>query len=161
MEGRGAGDSRLGRALSHGEIARREGEGRGTSRRGVQGREPHPGARRLRQGERAGKAESRGQGAEEPEARAAAAGAPAQAPAEMWEPQLGGGVAMTTEGRGFGLKASPLPETRDKCPSPGTRAHTHSGGWLEGGGILCAVPCPHRRPGPAPTGVPVQVPAAR
>lgn len=57
---------------------------------------------------------------------------------------------MTTEGRGFSLKASPLPETRDKCPAPGTRAHTHSGGWLEGGGILCAVPCPHRRPGPAP-----------
>lgn len=51
-----------------------------------------------------------GRGAKEPEARAAAAaGAPAQAPAEMWEPRLGGGVAMTTEGRGFSLKASPPP----------------------------------------------------
>lgn len=53
---------------------------------------------------------------EEPEARAAAVvGAPAPAPAEMWEPRAGGGVAMTTEGRGFGLKASPyLPgEPRD------------------------------------------------
>lgn len=103
--------------------------------RSAPGRERHPRVRRLRQGERASGEEEPKARRREPEARAAAVGAPAPAPAEMWEPRVGGGVARTTERAGFRLKGAPLPETRDKCPPslPPTRAHTHSGGWLEGG----------------------------
>lgn len=119
-------------------------------KRSAQDRERHPGARRLRQGERAS-------GAEEPEARAASVvGAPAQAPAEMWEPRVGGGVAMTTERRGFGLKASPSlrPGTNAVPSNTHTRAHTHAGGWLKGRDILRAVPCPLPNLSPGPVFLP-------
>lgn len=119
-------------------------------------RAPHPGSA---QGVRATRVQSRGQWPKQPEARAAA-GAPALAPAEMWEPRVGGGVAMTTEGRDFGLKASPFLNRR-QMPSPyppDMYAHPLRGGWLEGGGIFGAVLSPHSNLSPGPLSIHTRVP---
>lgn len=79
-------------------------------------------------------------------------GAPTPAPAEMWEPGVGVGVAMTTEGRGFGLKAFPSLNTGQmskyplpNAPPPDTHIYTCApplrlGGWLNGGASW--EPCP-------------------
>ena len=77
-------------------------------------------------------------------------GAPAPAPAEMWEPGVGVGVAMTTEGRGFCLKAFPSLNTgrMSKYPLPNAppihvRTPAPPRGLAERGGrILRAVPSP-------------------
>lgn len=78
---------RVGEQRNHWEILRSEGEGRGTSRSEPEGQARPPGVPTGsgRVGRRA-----QGRGASSREARAAVVGAPAAAPAEMWEPWVGG-----------------------------------------------------------------------